>query len=169
MCEGRLRLTSSPCALEPNVMDLVTEAGSLKLVAVTLAATLRRAREGAAAAPRASGTNPVIVVDTEDATCSVCKCEGDVSELLLCDGCHVGLHMGCANPPIEDVPEGDWYCPTCCDLAAEGRMKLEDTASCVLHVFHHSGLHYLLAGMPEYDEITAFLTDSLPALSPDGV
>lgn len=44
--------------------------------------------------------------------CQVCK-EG--GELLCCDGkdCLITYHMGCLDPPLVQVPPGDWYCPTC--------------------------------------------------------
>ncbi|XP_013862726.1 bromodomain adjacent to zinc finger domain protein 2A [Austrofundulus limnaeus] len=51
-------------------------------------------------------------------TCQVCK-KGDNDEcLLLCDGCDRGCHMYCLRPKITQVPEGDWFCPTC--VAKEG-------------------------------------------------
>uniref|UniRef100_A0A3Q2TIN0 Bromodomain adjacent to zinc finger domain, 2A n=1 Tax=Fundulus heteroclitus TaxID=8078 RepID=A0A3Q2TIN0_FUNHE len=46
-------------------------------------------------------------------TCQVCR-KGDNDEcLLLCDGCDRGCHMYCLKPKITQIPEGDWFCPTC--------------------------------------------------------
>ncbi|KAF1390255.1 hypothetical protein PFLUV_G00056170 [Perca fluviatilis] len=46
-------------------------------------------------------------------TCQVCR-KGDNDDcLLLCDGCDRGCHMYCLRPKITQVPEGDWFCPTC--------------------------------------------------------
>lgn len=46
-------------------------------------------------------------------TCQVCR-KGDNDEyLLLCDGCDRGCHMYCLRPKVTQVPEGDWFCPTC--------------------------------------------------------
>ncbi|XP_026222881.1 bromodomain adjacent to zinc finger domain protein 2A isoform X2 [Anabas testudineus] len=46
-------------------------------------------------------------------TCQVCR-KGDNDEcLLLCDGCDRGCHMYCLRPKITQVPDGDWFCPTC--------------------------------------------------------
>ncbi|XP_029362132.1 bromodomain adjacent to zinc finger domain protein 2A isoform X2 [Echeneis naucrates] len=46
-------------------------------------------------------------------TCQVCR-KGDNDEcLLLCDSCDRGCHMYCLRPKITQVPEGDWFCPTC--------------------------------------------------------
>ncbi|CAN4101052.1 unnamed protein product [Withania somnifera] len=44
-----------------------------------------------------------------DYICSVCHYGGD---LILCDGCLSSFHPDCLG--IKDVPEGDWFCPSCC-------------------------------------------------------
>ncbi|KAF7664391.1 hypothetical protein LDENG_00178320 [Lucifuga dentata] len=50
-------------------------------------------------------------------TCQICR-KGDNDEyLLLCDSCDQGCHMYCLRPKITQVPEGDWFCPSC---VAEG-------------------------------------------------
>uniref|UniRef100_H3D4X9 Bromodomain adjacent to zinc finger domain, 2A n=1 Tax=Tetraodon nigroviridis TaxID=99883 RepID=H3D4X9_TETNG len=52
-------------------------------------------------------------------TCQVCR-KGDNDDcLLLCDGCDRGCHMYCLKPKITQVPEGDWFCPTCVDQQTE--------------------------------------------------
>ena len=43
----------------------------------------------------------------------VCKSVDDEVSMLLCDGCDKGYHTYCMDPPIETVPEGDWFCPEC--------------------------------------------------------
>ncbi|XP_070694978.1 bromodomain adjacent to zinc finger domain protein 2A [Pempheris klunzingeri] len=46
-------------------------------------------------------------------TCQVCR-KGDNDDcLLLCDSCDRGCHMYCLRPKITQIPEGDWFCPTC--------------------------------------------------------
>ncbi|XP_072552227.1 bromodomain adjacent to zinc finger domain protein 2A isoform X2 [Salminus brasiliensis] len=46
-------------------------------------------------------------------TCQMCR-KGDNDEcLLLCDGCDRGWHMFCLKPKVTEVPDGDWFCPTC--------------------------------------------------------
>ena len=42
--------------------------------------------------------------------CAVC---GEGGELICCDGCNIPYHLKCLRPPLEKVPEGDWYCPVC--------------------------------------------------------
>ena len=34
--------------------------------------------------------------------------------MLFCDGCDLATyHMACLQPPIEEVPDDDWFCPIC--------------------------------------------------------
>lgn len=37
----------------------------------------------------------------------------DGSTLLLCDGCEGKYNMSRLDPPLYDVPKGDWFCPRC--------------------------------------------------------
>lgn len=43
----------------------------------------------------------------------VCEVCGDGGDLLCCDGCINSYHQRCLNPPMEQVPEGQWFCPSC--------------------------------------------------------
>ena len=33
--------------------------------------------------------------------------------MLLCDTCNKGFHIGCLQPKLPAVPDGDWLCPRC--------------------------------------------------------
>jgi len=35
------------------------------------------------------------------------------SLVLLCDGCEGKYNMGRLDPPLQEVPKGDWFCPRC--------------------------------------------------------
>ncbi len=39
--------------------------------------------------------------------------DGGGVSLLLCDTCDAPWHMTCLDPPLYDIPEGDWHCPPC--------------------------------------------------------
>ena len=45
--------------------------------------------------------------------CTCCRGpeRGDV--MLLCDHCNAPYHTYCLDPPLDEVPEGDWLCPDC--------------------------------------------------------
>lgn len=57
--------------------------------------------------------------DTDKITCQVCGCSDRGEVMLICGdksgsvGCGVGMHIDCCDPPLESVPEEDWFCPTC--------------------------------------------------------
>ena len=45
--------------------------------------------------------------------CQICKDAGHEEEMLLCDYCSDGYHMGCLDPPVDEVPAEAWLCPRC--------------------------------------------------------
>ncbi|XP_023580150.1 PHD and RING finger domain-containing protein 1 [Trichechus manatus latirostris] len=50
----------------------------------------------------------------EDPTfCEVCGRSDREDRLLLCDGCDAGYHMECLDPPLQEVPVDEWFCPEC--------------------------------------------------------
>jgi len=51
--------------------------------------------------------------DLDDDRCVEFHESDDESLVLLCDGCEGKFNMGRLDPPITDVPKGDWYCPRC--------------------------------------------------------
>ncbi|RZB40898.1 PHD and RING finger domain-containing protein 1 [Asbolus verrucosus] len=59
--------------------------------------------------------NPQNEVDiVEDPTfCEICGQSDREDRMLLCDGCDLGFHLECLNPPLLDVPTGAWFCNDC--------------------------------------------------------
>ena len=55
------------------------------------------------------------LANAEHLTCAVCLGGGDEDHLLICDGCSstTAQHTYCAKPPLEAVPDGEWYCDVC--------------------------------------------------------
>ncbi len=51
--------------------------------------------------------------DTE--ACEMCGGTHDPDRTLLCDKCDSAFHMECLDPPLTDVPDGEWLCPKCTD------------------------------------------------------
>ncbi|XP_066159240.1 E3 ubiquitin-protein ligase UHRF1-like [Euwallacea fornicatus] len=45
--------------------------------------------------------------------CHICGGKQDWDKIILCDECDLGYHTDCLDPPMEAVPEDDWYCPSC--------------------------------------------------------
>lgn len=54
-----------------------------------------------------------------DKTCHMCSChkcgeKRDPNMQLLCDECNMAYHIYCLSPPLDKVPEEEyWYCPSC--------------------------------------------------------
>ena len=47
---------------------------------------------------------------TGEEGCKVCKKDSDHANLLLCEHCNDEYHIYCLNPPLQSVPEGDFFC-----------------------------------------------------------
>ncbi|WVR00158.1 hypothetical protein IAU59_007300 [Kwoniella sp. CBS 9459] len=55
-----------------------------------------------------------------DTTCMVCG-EGDsVGVQLECEKCEQPYHLFCLEPPLKEIPEGQWFCPECTQEADGG-------------------------------------------------
>lgn len=59
----------------------------------------------------------------DDGLCKVCGVDRDDKSVLLCDTCDSEYHMYCLNPPLARIPEGNWYCPSCCRSRGKGKGK----------------------------------------------
>lgn len=47
-----------------------------------------------------------------DEGCMVCHRDVDHANLLLCEACNDEYHTYCLKPPLQSVPEGDFFCGT---------------------------------------------------------
>uniref|UniRef100_A0A8C4EZG7 DNA helicase n=1 Tax=Dicentrarchus labrax TaxID=13489 RepID=A0A8C4EZG7_DICLA len=52
--------------------------------------------------------------------CRVCK---DGGELLCCDTCPSSYHIHCLNPPLPEIPNGEWICPRCKCPPMKGKVQ----------------------------------------------
>ncbi len=58
--------------------------------------------------------DPLLLEDVEAIMCEVCGTDDHSDVLLLCDICSSGYHTYCLQPPLDQVPDEDyWLCPTC--------------------------------------------------------
>lgn len=48
--------------------------------------------------------------DFHNEYCELCFTGG---QLLCCDGCERAYHFSCVTPPINEIPNGDWFCSHC--------------------------------------------------------
>ncbi|MQL84826.1 hypothetical protein Taro_017336 [Colocasia esculenta] len=72
--------------------------------------------------------------DPDDLSCSVCGSRDRGEVMLVCGdesgfrGCGIGTHIDCCDPPLDAVPEEDWFCADCTETRArkvpvKGRRK----------------------------------------------
>ncbi|KAI3831793.1 hypothetical protein MKX03_000135 [Papaver bracteatum] len=57
--------------------------------------------------------------------CVICKLGGSGTGILLeCNskGCKKNYHLKCVDPPLKDVPPGDWHC-ACCEHSLPGAVE----------------------------------------------
>ena len=53
--------------------------------------------------------------------CSGCVVNKDEELVLLCDGCNLGMHTYCLEPPLAVIPDGQWFCKGCAAAIAAAR------------------------------------------------
>jgi len=51
--------------------------------------------------------------DLDDDRCVEHHPSDEASTVLLCDACEGKYNIARLNPPLHDIPKGDWYCPRC--------------------------------------------------------
>merc|ERR1712223_2272443 len=58
--------------------------------------------------------------------CTVCGSREDAGKQLFCEECEFSTHMYCLDPPLEEIPDDDWYCPLCkndeSEIVGKGQM-----------------------------------------------
>jgi len=58
--------------------------------------------------------------------CWMCDDGGD---LLLCDSCERAYHPECLDPPLTDIPDGEWNCPLCAKKDRRQRSSFSSASS----------------------------------------
>jgi NMD protein affecting ribosome stability and mRNA decay len=55
-----------------------------------------------------------VKVDSSSIPCRTCGSPDDSEDpMVLCDDCDYGIHLNCHEPPLEELPQDDWFCPDC--------------------------------------------------------
>ncbi len=67
--------------------------------------------------PTAARPPTPLILATPLQVCNSPEPEGTV----ICDSCDGVWHIHCLDPPLADVPEGDWHCTECRDKIITGR------------------------------------------------
>ncbi|XP_074227413.1 PHD and RING finger domain-containing protein 1 isoform X1 [Camelus bactrianus] len=97
--------------------------------------------------------------EEEDPTfCEVCGRSDREDRLLLCDGCDAGYHMECLDPPLQEVPVNEWFCPECAVLGAAPATALGG-----VHV--SLGVSFQDVDPVSEEEVSLLLADVVPTTS----
>src|SRR5689334_2265446 len=67
----------------------------------------------------------MLLIHSKDIRCELCADPTHDDELLLCKGCNTGYHISCLDPPLDRVPEINWYC-SLCDSNNNNQLKTGD-------------------------------------------
>lgn len=62
--------------------------------------------------------------EDEGGACLICRKNHSPTLTLLCDHCNKPYHMRCLQPPLEEIPQGAWYCDRC--LVGNGAYGFEE-------------------------------------------
>nr|XP_029531966.1 chromodomain-helicase-DNA-binding protein 5-like isoform X3 [Oncorhynchus nerka] len=64
-----------------------------------------------------------VAVEEEDDHLEFCRVCKDGGELLCCDTCPSSYHIHCLNPPLPEIPNGEWLCPRCLCPPPKGKVQ----------------------------------------------
>ena len=103
--------------------------------------------------------------EVKEEGCKVCQQDTDHSNILLCEGCNDEYHTYCLNPPLQSVPEGDFFCDTCKPLYPDRSssivLSLLDDEYKNLMYAHYRRLGKLTRGKPGDEEASREILASL--------
>jgi hypothetical protein len=112
--EGLSKLAdkTSASSVLANHKRLIRDA-ALKLGDHELATSYARGPRRALKSGAENAETGPVEVDAELEDNDFCMYCGETGELIICDGCNQSCHLTCLDPPLMDIPDGDWYCPEC--------------------------------------------------------
>ncbi|XP_033108738.1 chromodomain-helicase-DNA-binding protein 5-like isoform X2 [Anneissia japonica] len=89
---------------------------------VCLDPELEAAPEGKWSCPHCEGEG-IQAEEEPDEHMEFCRVCHDGGELLCCDQCPLSYHIFCLNPPLKQIPDGEWLCPRCSCESPKGRVQ----------------------------------------------
>ena len=77
-----------------------------------------------------------------DIACELCHIVEEPERMLICNGCQKGFHSDCLEPPVKNIPVGQWFCDLCDDPFYS---KNADTTHRTLNItLDDPVLHYII-------------------------
>ncbi|KAJ8387203.1 hypothetical protein AAFF_G00159220 [Aldrovandia affinis] len=80
-------------------------------------------KEGIQWEPKDEEEEEEVVAQEEDDHMEFCRVCKDGGELLCCDTCPSSYHIHCLNPPLPEIPNGEWLCPRCTCPPLKGKVQ----------------------------------------------
>ena len=69
------------------------------------------------------------LIELEDDKCQFCSSPKHDSQLMLCDGCDAPFHTFCLDPPLDGIPDTEWFCLWCAERKNPSEKKPKDPSS----------------------------------------
>ncbi|KAG8184447.1 hypothetical protein JTE90_002296 [Oedothorax gibbosus] len=63
--------------------------------------------------PKCSHCKDIPTRKCKNCSCHACGGKDAPEKQIMCDECDFAYHLWCLKPPLESLPEDDWYCPEC--------------------------------------------------------
>ena len=60
--------------------------------------------------PKRGPIDGPVIYESGTNGCLICKKDTDHDRLLICEFCNAEYHIYCLDPPLETVPDGDFFC-----------------------------------------------------------
>jgi hypothetical protein len=60
--------------------------------------------------------------------CEICNSSNNDQQTLICDGCDRAFHCFCLENPLQNLPEGQWYCGGCTDVHSNSAVESPDSS-----------------------------------------
>ncbi|CAG9761276.1 unnamed protein product [Ceutorhynchus assimilis] len=86
---------------------------------VCLEPELDEVPEGKWRCPRCEKADLTDQDDEHEEFCKICQ---DGGELICCSSCPLSYHIHCLDPPLPEIPEGDWNCRRCACLPLKAKV-----------------------------------------------
>lgn len=119
-------VANGPAILE-NVTLIICDGCDLELDIATLDPPLAEIPEGdwfcSSCSAKKETSKPEIVEP------AIVQAEVENVTLIICDGCDVEYDIATLNPPLAEIPEGDWFCLPCKEKANANKSEPEVIAS----------------------------------------
>ncbi|KAJ1558771.1 Annexin A2 [Nowakowskiella sp. JEL0078] len=94
--------------------------------------------------------------EIDSIVCKVCNSGDNADQMLLCDSCNSGIHLQCTNPPLQTIPENDWFCSLEC--SAKGRFsqaKINTKPNKIIEMVGDDESEFEIGRVSEHEDVSS--------------